>query len=84
MLKECPKINVLCKIEGCGQVFLREQLKFHLLNECSNAKIECDVCEIITKSSDDNHSCTLYLKNKVKELEKMNQNLKQINWETIV
>jgi hypothetical protein len=58
LLKECPKIIVKCQMERCGQVFIREQFESHLLSQCKEPKIECEVCEIKIKLNDDNHSCT--------------------------
>ena len=57
MLKECPKIKVKCKMEGCGQVILREQIKSHILNQCRKVMMECEVCETKIRFNEKNHSC---------------------------
>ena len=56
--KECPNIKVKCKSVGCGKFFLRKQIKYHILNNCSQAYKECDVCKVIIKLNDTTHSCT--------------------------
>ena len=42
-----------CKIEGCGKLIARENIKAHQLNKCKDAIIDCEICE--SAIYDDNH-----------------------------
>jgi hypothetical protein len=56
--KKCPKVNVKCNMKGCSQVFPRDQIRFHLFNQCDEAEVKCEVCNRkVDLKEPDNHPC---------------------------